>query len=33
MAAYEVKLKRELTLKTEQRKQYNHVIRIYLRLF
>ena len=33
MAAYEINLKRELTLKSEQRKQYNHIGRIYPTLF
>ena len=33
MAADEIDLKRELTLKIEQRKQYKHVGRIYPKLF
>ena len=33
MVAYEINHKRELTFKIEQRKLYNHVVRIYTTLF
>ena len=33
MAAYEINLKRGLTLKIEKRRKYNHVGKIYRTLF